>query len=266
MTNINSLSPVNDLRETIIKPEKWLFISYHDIKQRYRRSVLGPFWVTISTGVIVFFLGFLYAKLFNEPLSKHLPYVAGGLISWNYISSILNESCETFVSSSHTMKQLNLPNYFYVFRLVSRNIIILLHNLILFLIIYIFFNSLININFFFFLPFVLIIYFLAGVSVSMIFGILCLRFRDFTQIIISLTQLSFFMTPILWNVNILDEDIRWLVEYNPFYHFIEIIRSPFLDQGLNYSSITISTMVTLLLFIFSFLLLKKFHKKLNYWL
>ena len=60
------------------KRELWLHLGWQDIKQRYRRSVLGPFWITIATGTTAVAMGGLYSKLFKLELSEHLPYVTLG--------------------------------------------------------------------------------------------------------------------------------------------------------------------------------------------
>ena len=74
---------MRDLREGFGKRELWLHLGWQDIKQRYRRSVLGPFWITIATGTTAVAMGLLYSKLFKLPLEEHLPYVTLGLIIWN---------------------------------------------------------------------------------------------------------------------------------------------------------------------------------------
>lgn len=266
MTNINSPSPYEDFINNLKNSDIWFRISIHDIKQRYKRSTLGPLWVTISTSIIVFFLSILYSQLFEVPLETYLPYIGVSIILWSLFSSIIIESCEVFVGSSQMLLQLRLPFYFYIFRLVSRNFIILFHNFILLLILIFLYPNLININYLIFIPLSLIIYFLTGISIGMILGILCTRFRDITQIVINLIQLSFFLTPILWKRDMIELDNQWMIDINIFNHYLDIFRLAFLYQEYSYFSLLISIVFCLLIFSISFLMFNKFKKKINYWL
>ena len=87
----------------------WTMFGWNDIRQRYRRSTLGPFWITLSMAVFVMLLGFIYAKIFNQDIAFYLPYVAGGLIIWGFISSSMVESSASFIEGAGIIKQLQLP-------------------------------------------------------------------------------------------------------------------------------------------------------------
>ena len=86
-----------------------LFLARSDIRQRYRRSTLGPFWITISTGVMIACLGFIFGKIFKSPISEFLPFLAAGLILWGFISQVITEATTVFVSSEAIIKQLPIP-------------------------------------------------------------------------------------------------------------------------------------------------------------
>ena len=98
-----------DLVDGLRRRELWLHLGWQDIKQRYRRSVLGPFWITIATGVTAVAMGGLYSKLFKLELSEHLPYVTLGLIIWNLINAAILEGADVFVANEGLIKQLPTP-------------------------------------------------------------------------------------------------------------------------------------------------------------
>ena len=62
--------------------ELWSRFAFHDIRQRFRRSVLGPFWLTLSMGIMVGAMGLVFSTLFQQDMGKTLPYIATGLIFW----------------------------------------------------------------------------------------------------------------------------------------------------------------------------------------
>ena len=69
----------------------WGGLGWKDIRQRYRRTILGPLWLTLSLGMMIAAIGVLYAELWNTKISHMLPYVSAGMIAWIFISSMVNE-------------------------------------------------------------------------------------------------------------------------------------------------------------------------------
>ena len=132
-----------DIKAGFSARELWAHLGWQDIKQRYRRSVLGPFWITISQGVIALGLGLLYSQLFKRPVEMFLPYVSTGFIVWSFISGCLLEGMETFIANEGLIKHLPAPLSVYVLRTVWRQTLMLAHNLIVYVIVVaIFFGAL----------------------------------------------------------------------------------------------------------------------------
>ena len=67
-------SALGDVVDGLQHWELWSTHGWNDIRQRYRRSIVGPFWLTISMGVMVAGLAYLYAGLFGQSIEKYLPY------------------------------------------------------------------------------------------------------------------------------------------------------------------------------------------------
>ena len=186
------------------KRELWLHLGWQDIKQRYRRSVLGPFWITIATGATAVAMGLLYSKLFKLPLAEHLPYVTLGLIVWNLINASILEGADVFVANEGLIKQLPTPLSVHVYRLVWRQMILFAHNIIIFVVIAIIYPKPWSWADLAVIPALGLIV-LNCVWVSLCFGILATRYRDISPLLFSLVQLLFFMTPIIWNESTLQQ-------------------------------------------------------------
>ena len=103
-----------------------------DIRQRYRRSSLGPFWLTISMGVLIGALGLVFGNLFATPMKEFLPFLTIGLILWTLITTVLNEGCTGFTAAEAMIKQISLPLFTHILRVLWRNLIICAHNLAIF--------------------------------------------------------------------------------------------------------------------------------------
>ncbi|MCA6312309.1 MAG: hypothetical protein IM632_02635, partial [Phenylobacterium sp.] len=95
-------------------------LAWHDVVSRYRGSILGPFWITLSMAVMVLGIGFLYAELQKIPLATTLPFVALGIVFWGLISQTVIEGCESFVHASGMLSQTSLPMLTFIWRTVLR--------------------------------------------------------------------------------------------------------------------------------------------------
>jgi ABC-2 type transport system permease protein len=176
----------------------WGYLGWQDIKQRYRRSVLGPLWISISMGVIATAMGILYGALFGEPVHTFLPYVATGLLIWNFINGCILEGAEVFIANEGLIRFLPAPISLHVYRLLWRQTLFFLHNLVIWLLLVIIFPQPLSATVLLAIPAFLLLM-LNGGWIAMLSGIIATRFRDIPPIIASLTQLLFFMTPIVWS-------------------------------------------------------------------
>ena len=107
-------------------------LGWQDVKQRYRRSALGPFWLTISMGVMIGTIGVVFGNIFKTPMAEFLPFLTVGMIVWTFMSSVIAEGCLGFVAAEGVIKQLPLPLFIHVLRVVWRNFLILAHNIVIF--------------------------------------------------------------------------------------------------------------------------------------
>jgi ABC-type polysaccharide/polyol phosphate export permease len=203
-------------------------LARHDVVARYRGSILGPFWITLSMGLMVLGIGLLYAKLFRASIDTFLPFVALGLVFFTTMSSIINEGCETFTQARGMLSQTALPVFTFVWRTILRNLINLAHHLIIVVAVLVWFGAWRTAN----LPLALIgLLFLvlnAG-WLSMLAGIVSARFRDIPPVVASIMQFAIFMTPVFWKPDVFPERHAVLV-FNPFAHLLEAVRGPLLGE------------------------------------
>jgi lipopolysaccharide transport system permease protein len=242
----------------------WGALGWHDIKQRYRRSVLGPIWFTLSTAIMVWVLGTLYSSILNQEISSYLPFLAVGLVVWQFISSTVSEGCTVFIASSALIKQINLPLTIHVCRVVWRNFIIFLHSLPIIILALLIFGAMPT-NQIFLLPFGLILLLLNAVWLTIILGILCARYRDVLPMVTNFLQVAFFFTPVMWSPDILKSKV-WIAVYNPLYHLIEIIRAPILGRPIEMESWFWSIGLIIFGFGLSQYLMIRHRNRVAYWL
>jgi ABC-type polysaccharide/polyol phosphate export permease len=210
-------------------------------------------------------MGLLYGHLFKMQLSIYYPYLAASMLSWNLISSLLADGSGIFVESEHFLKQMKLPYLTFVLRTITKNFIIFFHNILVIIPIVIFFH--VKINAFTLLFFIgLFVIWLNAVTYSTILAILGTRFRDITQLINSLIQVIFFLTPVMWSPNILPEKYQYIIKINPFAQFLSLLRDPLLGIPPPLYTVIMTLIITLAGMLLSFLIFTRYRARITYWL
>lgn len=254
---------MDDLLEGLMRWRLWGLMGWQDIRLRYRRSMLGPFWLTISMGIMVAALGFLYGGLFQVPLDSYLPFLTVGFLVWALISGLITDGCTALSGSEGMIKEVRLPYSLYVFRMIWRNVIMFGHNFVVYLIVAVVFGIKPTLATMLLLP-ALALLLINAVSVGVLVSIVCARFRDVPQIIASLLQVAFFVTPIIWQPELL-KGHYFLVHSNPFYHFVEIIRGPMLGHPVPLDSWLYVCTATVIGWLLALLFLGRYRRFIPYW-
>lgn len=256
-----------DVVDGLKKWRIWYMLAYQDIKLRYRRSVLGPFWISISMAITVYSMGFLYGHLFHLDLQQYYPFLVAGMLTWTLIATVIIELTDGLTMADGLIKQIKLPYTLYMHRIAMRNILIFFHNLIVMVPILILFHKYakLDLHILLLIPGLLIIY-LNTLSYGLIIGMIGARYRDVSQIIKSLIQVVFFVTPVLWSPNALNGHSHYFVDLNPFYALIELIRAPLIGYTPTLTNIISVTIVTAIGLLLSSLIFTRYRSRIVYWL
>ena len=221
-------SGILEVKEAILSREQWFYMAAQDIKLRYRRSIIGPWWVAISTGLMILILGFLWSHIFNQTINNYLPYFAIGFVVWNWMSAQILDSAAGLFQFQGMIKQVKLPLPIFVLRLNVRQCIVLLHNSIIIALVLLLVGHGFTLTSLVAIPNLILIQ-LNLTLLSVVISIFCTRYQDMTQVVNVGTQIVFFFTPILWQVETL-KNRTYLAEMNPLYHWIEMVRAPLLGH------------------------------------
>lgn len=226
---------IADLKEGMTLRHIWWNLGLFEVRARYKRTRLGPFWITLSTLVMLVAMGPLYAKLFNKPMGEYYIYIACGFIFWNYFTSNILDMARVLPESHNMLLSYGFPISLYIYKTAFRNIIIMLHNIVIVAIAVVIFSQ--HLGFYslmFFVDYVLVAFtlFFAGIIIALINT----RFRDIEQIINSVLTVMFFLTPILWDPKVLG-DLQYYLYLNPFFALIEALRMPLVANEIPYISL-----------------------------
>ena len=234
-----------------------------DLRNRYRGSVIGPFWLTLSTAAMLAGLGLLYSRLLGISLRDYLPHLAVSLVVWNVINGLVTDACTALTGAEGVIRQMRLPYTTHVLRVVMRNAIVAAHNLPLIVLIFLIFRIAPDWGLLL-LPAGLAILGINAFAVTMLLGMICARFRDVGQIVGSVMQIAFFMTPIIWKPEALREN-AWIVMLNPFYVIMETVRAPIIEGGGSLAIWALALLVTAAVCAVSFGFFVRFRGRIAFW-
>ena len=242
----------NDIRKSLKLNELIFNISKLDLSVRYKRSIIGPFWIILSNVLLISVLSYIFSFIGKDDDFNYTIYMGIGLILWNFISSTINDSSIIFIQHESLIKQMNLPISFHIFRFMMRQIIVLLHSFILIPYIYFFYDfNVLNLLLFIFSVFIVC---LSLFFISFIISFLSTQFRDLGFLIQNIMTVAFYASPILWHTSYLGGIKFYLI--NPFYHYISLPRDILMGNGFNF----VSLYFILVLLVCSILLLAFIYK------
>jgi len=241
-----------------------IFLASLDIKVKYSRSKLGIFWLTLNLFITISLLAIVFSYLLSNKIDSYFPSLAVGMVIWFYIESSISESSTSLIDAKEMILETRFTYHFYFIRVLIKNFIILLHNLTLIPLLYIFFDINFNFNLFLLIPSLLLLFFFL-LSIAPFLSIISLRYRDFPILLQNLLRLLFYITPIIWNDSFIrDQKILDILKLNPFYTFMEMTRGPLLGQSYNFNSFMLFLIITTVIFISSLFFLEKYKKKIAY--
>lgn len=253
-----------DISESVSKTDVWVYLGWQDIRQRYRRSVLGPWWVTLSTGIMVLTLGLLWSQVFNVSISTYLPFFSVGLVIWTFISGFLTEVCTAISQFEGIIKQRKTNFFIFIVRIHVRHLVILFHNFAIVFLVFLTVGHVFSIAMLTAIPGLVLLSFVLIFTGTPI-AIFCTRFRDMPQIVANVLQVVFYVTPIIWEPANL-KNFQLVMDLNPFLAMVSLIRKPMLGSIPSLNDFLMVFFILLLSSIGSIFLLGKYRKRIAYWL
>lgn len=239
--------------------------AYQDIRQRYQRSVLGPLWLTLGT--VAFIVGFVIigSIIFGVDRVSYISFLAAGIIAWQFTVALFVESAGMYESNAVALQAHRMPISVIPVRTFVRNLIILAHNIPVLLVIGLFSGSY-NFNTLLIVPAIAIV-FGSYFGLSVILGVLGTRFRDIKPAMTVFMQFMFYFTPIFWDPEVIDRyPERLMIELNPFYYFITLLRAPLIGEQAEMLHWAVGLALLVASILAAFLTFALFRRRLTYWL
>ncbi|MGQ0532416.1 MAG: ABC transporter permease [Caulobacteraceae bacterium] len=243
----------------------WYLMGSAEMRRRFDRSKLGPVWIAISTGVMVLSIGLLWSVLWSAPVNDILPFMAIGLVTWQFLSGVINDATLGFPSySGYFANQYMAPSNV-IFAGLYKNLVTYLINLSVPILVCLAFGVQFTLATLLFFPGLLLLLFTTFWA-AYIAAIFCARYRDVIQIVQNLMQLGFFLTPILWTPETIGPERQHLVYLNPLASIIAVVRDPLLGRFPEPASWQVALISAAVLMAFAIPLIGRSHRRIVYWL
>lgn len=214
-----------DINRTLQLTQLWLHLGWADVARRYRRTVLGPLWHTFSLGIFILCMGLIWASVLKTDFHSYANHLTPSLVAWSFISAAILEGTGVFLNAQQTVLTINLPYPVLVLGLVWKLAITFAHHLLLIVALMIAYQTPPTVAMLLLIPgFILTA--INCVWMAMLVGIICLRARDIQMLVSIGMQVAQFVTPVFWPVALIAPSLVWVVEYNPLYHLLQIVREP----------------------------------------
>ena len=256
---------VSDIADGLVQWRVWWVLASSEIRQRYRRSAIGQFWVTISIAATIGGMGLVFSAIFGQPLNDYLPFLGVGLIVWGFLAGLVNDLAAAFISSEIYLKNYTGARSIAIYRVMARNVLMAGHNLLIVPPLLILCGVSLTWYALLAIPAVCLII-LNALWIGLLIGPLCARFRDLPQLIMNITQLAFFLTPIMFRPAQLQERLWVLTHLNPFASFVEIVRAPLLGAMPDLYHWIFACITTLVGFSAALPFYARFRGRILYWL
>jgi ABC-type polysaccharide/polyol phosphate export permease len=242
-----------------------LLLGWQDVKQAYRRSSLGPFWITAGMGVQVGAMGLVFGLIFRQPLSEYLPFLATSIVLWGLISSVITDGCNSFITAESIIKQRQVPIYVFILRTVWKQITIFAHNLVIVPFVFLIVLQGFSWPLLLFVPGLVLA--IANLTwMAYLLAIVSARYRDVPQVVTSAMTILYFVSPVIWKPEVIPADVaHLLLGLNPLYHILQIVRLPILGGLPTLENWLLSLAFAAVGGCSAYLASKKFKNKIAYW-
>ena len=241
----------------------WAPLALADMRRRFFGSRVGVFWLTLSTAFVITAIGLVFGRALSMPPKLYIPQFAIGWIVWQFISGILGESSLAFLNAA-IIAATPMPLSVHVYRLVFRNLIVLLYNLPVIAGVFLIFHVQPGMGAALALAGLFLLLANAFWVVTLV-AVLGAHFRDLQSLMGLFVQLLFFLTPVLWPARALGS---WqeFERFNPAALAIEVIRAPLLGMPVPLQSWQILSSVLILGSLTGFGVFAAARARIPYWL
>ena len=269
ITPINNFFSLNLSEVWQYRDLLFLFVK-RDVVTVYKQTVLGPLWYIIQPlfTSITFTLIFNRIAGINTGIVPPFLFNLAGITIWNYFSSCLNETSDTFKKNASVFGKVYFPRVIMPLSVVISNLLKFGIQFLIFIVFYIYFyvhGAPISLNLtILFFPFLIILMGFLALGLGMIISSMVTKYRDFTYLVSFGVQLLMYVSAVMYPISLVVTKLPeygWLIKYNPLAYIIETSRYMLLSVGnISIQGLLYTTVITVFVFFLGLLIFNKTEK------
>lgn len=242
-----------------------LRLALNDTRSRFNRTILGPIWIVISNMALVVGITVVFGGIFNRPIREFVVYVAFGIATWNFTSGIITGSSNYLVNGKTLIFTYDMPWSVQVLRNVFSQMIVYFIQILIGTVVSFIALGMPSV----WAPIMILgvfINFVAGCGLALIVSTLGARFRDLTHALSSVMLFLFLFTPVFWAEDALGETRAAMIQYNPLFHLLEVVRTPMLHGTVPWGSFAVATFVAIVCLISGIIVYTRNRATISLWI
>ncbi|MBI1276256.1 ABC transporter permease [bacterium] len=246
----------------------WLHLTSAELRTKYRRSMIGPMWSIIQPLAMTMLLAFVMGKLMGVPIGDYALYIFSGVVVWEYMTGSVNTGCKCLYTAAPYIKQFAHPVLIYPLRYSLAGLV----NLMLASVGLIGWALVVhpeNLNIsWLFIPMAMVMFFLIAWPLASLCAVIATYFYDFTQLVGILMQIVYYVSPVFLKASMFEKaGIGYLLEWNPVYHLLQLLRAPLLaGEFPSLFNIGFVLATAMLLWLMTFITLRRVEQKIIFYL
>jgi lipopolysaccharide transport system permease protein len=253
---------VVDLKSLWAYRDLFYFLTWRDLKVRYKQTILGVAWAVIQPLFTMIIFTIFFGKLAKLP-SDGIPYplfACAAILPWTFFSNAVTNSGASLVGSANLITKVYFPRIFIPASAVAAGLMDLMIALGILIILMAYYGvgmtwSLLM------APALIILTTLLAVAVGMWMSALNVKYRDIRYALPFAIQLTMFVTPIIYPVSLVPSKWRWLLTLNPLAGIIEGYRSAFFGRPFDWQMLAISAAITFALLLYAAYYFKQVERR-----
>ncbi len=240
-----------DLKELVRYRELLYFLIWRDVKVRYKQTVLGAAWAMLQPALSMAIFSVIFGRLAKIPSNGH-PYpifVYAGLLPWIFFSNSVAQSGVSLVNNANMLSKIYFPRFFLPTASIGACLVDFALSFVIYIGVMLWYMYLPGRSIIL-MPLLILLTIMTSLGVGYILASLTVTYRDFRFVIPFMLQVWMYASPVVYSITLLPERYRWLMALNPMSGIIGAFRSTLLNEEINWSSLTVSGLVALVIFVF----------------
>ena len=217
------------VKNVIINLKKYSFLLHQlvsrDFKVKYKRSVLGIIWSLLYPLLTMAVMAIVFSNVFrmSTPGVNYLAYLLSGLVMFNYFSEASNLAMSSVVGSFSLLNKIYIPKYIFP---LSKCLFVGINFLLTLIPLYVvLFATGTGVNIYHvFLPYAFVCLFMFTLGMGFILSAISVFLRDMFYIYGIIIMLWTYLTPIMYDIKLISEQLQVILKLNPLYHYINFAR------------------------------------------